>query len=257
MRSFWHETRSMGTGLDSKSAQGAISRRVLLPAAILLVADLLQPILVLAVDGLPDGEVCHGGGGRRAVPVLNAWRKPDHVAGPDLLLQAAPLLHEAEARRDDEGLSDGMRVPSRAGARLEGDVPARHPRRSGRGEHGIDPHRACEVVRRAFGGGLRAGAGDPQGLTIAGRRLRLGDARRRGREQGQRREGRGKTFHILSFRSWRAILRAAPGLSRRSKLVLSRLLARPPAPSPSRTAGSASCRPAGATSPSSRSRSCT
>ena len=47
----------MWTGLDSKCAQGAILRRVLLPAAILFVADLLQPIDVLAVDGLLDGDV--------------------------------------------------------------------------------------------------------------------------------------------------------------------------------------------------------
>ena len=46
----------MGTGLDSKCAQGAISRRVLLPAAILFVANLLQPVDVLAVDGLLDGD---------------------------------------------------------------------------------------------------------------------------------------------------------------------------------------------------------
>src|SRR5215210_7871526 len=117
MPSFWHETRAIGTGLDIKSAQGAILRRALLPAAILLVADLLQPIHVLAVDGLLDGDVCHGGGGRRAVPVLDARREPDHVAGPDLLLRAAPLLYPPEARRDDEGLSDRVRVPSRARSR--------------------------------------------------------------------------------------------------------------------------------------------
>src|SRR3954468_13813137 len=77
MPSFWHETCAMGTGLDSKCAQGAISRRVLLPAAILFVANLLQPIHVLAVDGLLlDGDVGHGGGGRRAVPVLDARREP-------------------------------------------------------------------------------------------------------------------------------------------------------------------------------------
>src|SRR3954465_16029861 len=152
MPSFWHETCEMGTGLDSKCAQGAISRRVLLPAAILFVPNLLQPIHVLAVDGLLlDGDVGHGGGGRRAVPVLDARREPDHVAGPDLLLRAAPLLHPAETRRDDKGLSDGMRVPSRAGAGLEGDVPSRHPRRSGGWEHRIDPNRSCEVLRRAFG----------------------------------------------------------------------------------------------------------
>src|SRR3954467_14351509 len=120
MPSFWHETYAMGTGLDSKCAQGAISRRVLLPAAILFVANLLQPVDVLAVDGLLDGDVGHGGGGRRAVPVLNAWRKPDHVARPDLLLRAAPLLHPAEARHDDKGLSDRVCVPSRARAGLEG-----------------------------------------------------------------------------------------------------------------------------------------
>src|SRR3954466_11326923 len=82
MPSFWHETCAMGTGLGSKCAQGANLRRVLLPAAILFVASLLQPIHVLAVNGLLDGDVGHGGGGRRAVPVLNARREPDHVAGP-------------------------------------------------------------------------------------------------------------------------------------------------------------------------------
>src|SRR3954454_10156411 len=106
MPSFWHETCARGTGLDSKCAQGAISRRVLLLATILFVANLLQPVDVLTVDGLLDGDVGHGGGGRRAVPVLDARRKPDHVARPDLLLRATPLLHPAEAQRDDEGLSD-------------------------------------------------------------------------------------------------------------------------------------------------------
>src|SRR4051812_17421036 len=72
MPSFWHETCAMGTGLDSKCAQGAISRRVLLPAATLFVANLLQPVDVLAVDGLLDGDVGRGGGGRCAVPVLDA-----------------------------------------------------------------------------------------------------------------------------------------------------------------------------------------
>ena len=57
--------------------------------------------------------------------------------------------------------------------------------------------------------------------TVAGGRLRLDDARRRGSEQGQRREGRGKTFHISSFRSVAGELARRPGLSWRSKLVLS------------------------------------
>src|SRR4051794_24236882 len=222
MPSFWHETCARGTGLDSKCAQGAISRRVLLLAAILFVANLLQPVDVLAINGLLDGDVGHGGGGRCAVPALDGWRKPDHVAGPDLLLRVAPLLHPAEAQRDDEGLSDRVCVPSRACAGLEGDVPTRHPRRSGGWEHRIDPNRSCEVLRRPLGRRLRAGAGDPPCLTIAGRRLRLDDARRRGREQGQRRENRGKTFHVSFSWSVAGDLARGPGLSWRSKLVLSR-----------------------------------
>ena len=37
-----------------------------------------------------DGDMCHGGGGRGAVPVLLAGREPDHVARADFLDRAAP-----------------------------------------------------------------------------------------------------------------------------------------------------------------------
>ena len=77
---------------------------------------------------------------------LMPGRKPDHVPGSNLLFRAAPLLHEAKARRDEKGLADRMRVPSRAGAGLEGDVPAGDPRRSSRGKERVNPNRAREVL---------------------------------------------------------------------------------------------------------------
>src|SRR5829696_9712928 len=115
-------------------------------SVVMLIRHLLQPIHVLTVDGLLDGNVRHRSSRRRAVPVLDARRKPDHVPGSNLLFRAAPLLHEAKARRDEKGLADRMRVPSRAGAGLERDVPAGDPRWSSRGKERVNPNRAREVL---------------------------------------------------------------------------------------------------------------
>ena len=56
-----------------------MSPALLLP--VLLVADLFQPVHVLATSRSCQGDVRHGGGRRRAVPVLDARRTPDDVAG--------------------------------------------------------------------------------------------------------------------------------------------------------------------------------
>ena len=50
---------------------------------VLLVADFFQPVHDFAVEGLGDGGVGHGGGGRRAMPVFFAGSKPErcHRAG--------------------------------------------------------------------------------------------------------------------------------------------------------------------------------
>src|SRR5256885_249898 len=69
----------------------------------LAVPPVFQPIDVLAVERLLDGDVRHGRGRCRSVPVLLARREPDHVAGTDLLDRAALPLDPAAAGRDDEG----------------------------------------------------------------------------------------------------------------------------------------------------------
>src|SRR5436309_6891233 len=90
--------------------------------AILLVGDVLHPIDHLAVEFFLDGDVRHARGGRRPVPVLLPRREPDHVAGTDLLDGTSVALHTAAAGRDDQGLSQRVRMPRRPGPGLEGDA---------------------------------------------------------------------------------------------------------------------------------------
>src|SRR4051812_13601370 len=54
-------------------ADGALS------SAILVVADLLHPVDILAVDSLLDGDVRHARGGRSTVPVFHARPDPDDI----------------------------------------------------------------------------------------------------------------------------------------------------------------------------------
>ena len=105
----------------------------------------------------------HRRGWRRAVPMLLAGRNPDHVARPDLLYRPAPALCTAAARRHDQRLPQRVRMPGRAGARLERDPYART--RAGSGAcnsgsmrtapvkysalplpEGCEPHRLISIV---------------------------------------------------------------------------------------------------------------
>ena len=70
-------------------------------------------------------------GWRGAVPVLLAGREPDDVSGPDFLDWAAPSLCQAGAGRDDESLTERMRVPCSARARLERYAGTLNKRRIG------------------------------------------------------------------------------------------------------------------------------
>src|SRR5436309_4475299 len=90
--------------------------------AVLIVSDVLHPLDHLAVELLLDGDVGHGRGRRRSVPVLLARREPDDVARPDLLDRAAPALHPAAPGRHDERLAERVSVPRRPCARLERDA---------------------------------------------------------------------------------------------------------------------------------------
>src|SRR5882762_8201485 len=94
-------------------------------APVLFVADLFHPVDDLAVGiALLDGDMGHRGRWRRSVPMLYAGRARDHVTGPDFLDRAAPILRPAKAGRNDQGLTERMRVPGTPGARLKCDAGA-------------------------------------------------------------------------------------------------------------------------------------
>src|ERR1700722_9276386 len=90
-------------------------------ALVLLVADLFHPLHRLAVERLLDGDVGHGGSGGGAMPMFLARREDHDVAGANLLDRAAFALRPAAAHRDDEDLTERVRMPGRARSRLERD----------------------------------------------------------------------------------------------------------------------------------------
>src|SRR5215208_6591768 len=131
--------------------------------AVLLVADVLEPLDHFAIERFLNGDVRHRGPGRRAVPVPLVRRDPDDVAGSDLLDRTTLVLHEAEAGEHYERLTKRMRVPRRAGAWLKGDGGAGNAPRHGCGEERIDADGAGEPVGRSLARGLRARARDVHG----------------------------------------------------------------------------------------------
>jgi hypothetical protein len=122
----------------------------------LLVCDLLHPVHDLAVKAFLDSDMGHARWGRCAVPVLLVGREPDHVTWPDLLDRTALTLDPAAARRDDQRLTQRMRMPRGAGAWFERDAGTGNPSRVRRGEQAINAHSTGEVVIRAFAGRLGA-----------------------------------------------------------------------------------------------------
>ena len=97
-----------------------------------------------------------------------ARRKPDHVAGANLLDGTALALHEAQTESDDQRLAERMGVPCRARARLERDVGPGDAGRFGRVEQRVDPNRAGEPICRPLAGWLRADAFDLHGIILNG-----------------------------------------------------------------------------------------
>ena len=95
---------------------------------VLFVADLFQPVNRLAVELFLNGDVRHGRGGRGAVPMLLARRKPDDVTRPDFFDRTSPALRPSAAGGHDQSLTQRMRVPGGAGAGLKRDDCAGNPR---------------------------------------------------------------------------------------------------------------------------------
>jgi hypothetical protein len=75
-----------------------------------------------AGSGAGDGDMCHGCSWCSAVPMLHAWRKPNHVTGSNLFDRATLYLRPAAASYNNKCLTERMRVPRCASTRLESDA---------------------------------------------------------------------------------------------------------------------------------------
>ena len=111
--------------LSTTCRAGALAKEDQLSTSpILFVADLLHPVDRFAVQRFLNGDMSHCGRRRSAVPMLLTGRKPDHIAWPDLLDRAVPTLRPTKAGCDDQRLTEWMRMPRGASARLERDACA-------------------------------------------------------------------------------------------------------------------------------------
>jgi hypothetical protein len=70
------------------------------------------------------------------MPMLLAGLEPDDVAGSDLVNGTAAALRPAEARSDDQGLTQRVGVPSGPGTWFEGEVCAANARGAGASNSG-------------------------------------------------------------------------------------------------------------------------
>jgi len=130
------------------SLMSAASSRL---ALVLLVGDLLEPFDGLPVERLLDRDVRHRRHGRGAVPVLLVRLDADDITGSNLLDRPAPSLVKPAAELDDQRLSERVRVPVAARARLEGHIRAASAPGRARLEQRIDLDVPREVLCRALG----------------------------------------------------------------------------------------------------------
>ena len=93
---------------------------------------MFHPVDSLAIELFLNGDVAHSRDFGGAVPVLFTGRKPDHIARPDFLNGPAPTLRPTATCRNDQRLTERVRMPCGAGTRLEGDTGSNSTRRSGR-----------------------------------------------------------------------------------------------------------------------------
>src|SRR3954471_5574580 len=121
---------------------------------VLLVRDLLHPIHGLAVELFLNRNVRHRGAGRCAVPMLLTRPEPHDVARMNFLNRPAVALRPAAAADDDQRLSQWVRVPSGACARLEGDAGAGDPRGFRTIEQRVNANGTGKPIRRPLGGRL-------------------------------------------------------------------------------------------------------
>ena len=99
---------------------------------VLLFTDVFHPVDNFTVELFLNGDVSHGRGCRGTMPMLLARREPDHITRPNFLDGSSPALCAAAAGRDDEGLTERVRMPCSPRARLESYAGTLHECRIGR-----------------------------------------------------------------------------------------------------------------------------
>src|ERR1700712_4386802 len=122
-----------------------VSNPFALSDAVLRVRYFFHPIDRRSVERFLNCDMRHRRLRRRAVPVLFAGFKPHNVARADFLDRPAFTLNASEPRRYNQRLAERVRMPSRARARLEGDVRAAHAGGLRRFEQRIHPYGAGEI----------------------------------------------------------------------------------------------------------------
>ena len=91
---------------------------------VLFVTDLFHPVDRLAVQRFLNGDMRHRGRWGSAMPMLLTGRKPNHIAWPNFLDRTALTLRPPKAGRDDQRLTEWMRMPGSARTGLERDAGA-------------------------------------------------------------------------------------------------------------------------------------
>ena len=122
--------------------------------AILVIGDFFHPVNDFAVERFLNGDMRHGCCWSRAMPMLLAWRKQDHIAGTDLLNWTTLALRPAAAGYDDQRLTQRVCMPCSSSAGLERDTGASRACRGVCLKQGIDPYRAGKPIGRSFAGRL-------------------------------------------------------------------------------------------------------
>lgn len=124
--------------------------------SVLFLADVLHPIHNPPASTLLNRDVGHCSGRRGTMPMPLSGRKPDNIAGVNLLNRTALPLDPPASRRDNQCLAEGMRMPRRSRSWLKRDAGARNSRRFRSLEERVNANRTGKPVRRAFAGGLRS-----------------------------------------------------------------------------------------------------
>src|SRR5580693_8687869 len=113
---------------------------------VLVIGYLFHPIHNFTVEVLLDGDVRHCRGRCGAMPMFFPGREPDDIAGPDLFDWSTLALCPAATGRNDQGLTQWMRMPGRTGAGFEGNACAGTSRGGFGLEKRVDADNAGEPV---------------------------------------------------------------------------------------------------------------